>query len=152
MTLLVIALAFTGCQNQRPAKQNGFDSIRNAILKGDFDNSIPKLEDFIAQYPDSKDTSRAGLFLFKCHAALREFDKASQWCDWTIKNHSTSPEAHKCRYKLGLISLWKHDVESAKVQFASLADQPDGPLAAEAKRMLDFLEQTHLAKKETVGE
>ena len=71
-----------------------------------------------------------------------------RWCEWTIREHATTLEAHKCRYKLAVLAMIQGDHADALKRFGQLADQADGPLAAEATAMRDFLKGKRLVEND----
>ena len=140
LTVFSLLVAILGCQ--RPAnaqKDQQFQDARQLVLDGKYQAAVPALEKYIDRKPKHKNASRAGLFLFKAHVAQDQFDDAAKWCEWTIREHPASLEAHKCRYKLAVLSLVQGKQEDAQKRFAQMAKNPDGPLAAEAAAMEKFL-------------
>lgn len=129
-----------GCQQpNKPQKDQQFQAARQLVVDGKYQQAVPPLEKYIDQKPHHKNASRAGLFLFKAHLAQGQFDEATKWCEWTIREHPATLEAHKCRYKLAVLSLVQGKHDDAQQRFADLAKNPDGPLAAEAAAMEKFL-------------
>jgi TolA-binding protein len=140
LVVLGALLTLPGCQQPRkPQKDQQFQDARQLVVDGKYRAAVPALEKYIDQEPNHKNASRAGLFLFKAHLAQGQFDDAAKWCQWTIRQHPASLEAHKCRYKLAVLALVQGQHDDARQQFADMAKNPDGPLAAEAAAMAKFL-------------
>ena len=131
-TLFAFVL-LTGCGQQ--SSPNQFESIRQIVCEGRYAEAIPKLEAY-----DGRHRSRAGLFLSKAQMGLGDMNKARQVFDDTIRNCPDSLEAHKCRYKLALLSMLQGNAQSAKKQFFALSTKPNGPLAAESRAMAEFIQ------------
>jgi TolA-binding protein len=142
---VAILVCPVGCQ-QRGGRRGDpqFQQARQLAVDGKYDQAIASLQEYVRQNPNSENASRAGLFLFKAHFAQAEFPEAAEWCRWTIRVHPTSLEAHKCRYKLAVLSLVQGDTQEAIKLFDALAEAPDGPLAAEATAMRDYLESVEI--------
>ena len=140
VVLASLTIATIGCGAARP-KGGDFDNARALVVAGKYDEAVTALNAFLESHPNSKNASRAGLFLFKAHLAKGEFDKASKWCHWTVREHPGSLEAHKCRYKLAVLAMLQGQTAEAIKQFGALSDRPDGPLAAEATAMRQFLSE-----------
>jgi len=135
-TLAWVTLATSaGCHRAGAAAggdQDDFHNGRTLVCEGKYREAIAPLEKYQREQPRGKNASRAGLFLGKAHLALEDHAAARQAFDATIKDYPDSLEAHKCRYKLGLLDLLEGKDDEALVRFEALANQPDGPLAAEA--------------------
>jgi TolA-binding protein len=129
--LLAAVLILVGCQS---GADDPFLVARRHFVKGDYAVAEKMLSQYVNQ-PGGQYASRAGLFLCKAGMARDDLPFAAKWCQWTIDNHPDSLEAHKCRYKLAVISLLQGDDELAASRFKAIADRPDGPLAAEARAM-----------------
>ena len=141
---VVILFSCHGCDRPRAGAQirhhsSEFGAARALVVNGEYQRAIASLTDFARQHPNSKHASRAGLFLFKANLALGNIPAARQWCEWTIERFPQSLEAHKCAYKLAMISMLEGEDEDALRQFGVLANRPCGPLAAEATAMVRFL-------------
>jgi len=130
---LLILMSMAGC-GQR-SQSESFESIRRLVCEGRHAEAIPRLEAYKGRHQ-----SRAGLFLGKAHLGLGDLDQARKSFSDTIRDFPDSLEAHKCRYKLALLALLDGDSEAAKVQFADLSNEANGPLVAEAKAMAEYLE------------
>jgi len=130
---LVSLMMLIGC-GQNPSSGQ-FESIRQLVCVGRFADAIPKLKAYNGQHQ-----SRAGLFLGKAHLGLGDLAKARQAFSDTVRDFPQSLEAHKCRYKLALLSLLQGDSVSAKEEFMKMSARPDGPLVAEAAAMAEFVE------------
>lgn len=142
--LVAVFVGLTSCQPQRGGADEQFRGARLLVVQGKYQEATAALEKFLEQKPADKNASRAGLFLFKAYLAQGQFADATKWCDWTIRNHPDSPEAHKCRYKLAVLAMIQGRQDDAKKRFAEIAAKPDGPLAAEAGAMRDFLERVQI--------
>lgn len=135
--LLAACLISSGCN--RSGKNSKFDTLRELVIAGRFEEAIPRLQMFLRKYPDSPNASRAGLFLGKAHLGRGNLAKAAEAFNATIADYPESLEAHKSRYKLGLIALLRDDREQAEQIFDELAQACDGPLAPEAMAMCVYL-------------
>jgi TolA-binding protein len=130
---LISLMILIGCGQHSSSGE--FESIRQIVCQGRFADAIPKLKAYEGQHQ-----SRAGLFLGKAHLGLGDLEAARQTFTATVRDFPDSLEAHKCRYKLALLSLLKGDSAAARVQFAELSNEANGPLVAEAKAMAEYLE------------
>lgn len=146
-SLTALLLLTCACGNPKVKPKEEFQSLRLQVIAGEYDKAIPQLESFIKENPNSKNASRAGLFLFKAYFAKNQLSDAGKWCQWTIKNHPNSLEAHKCRYKLALISLVSGNSAKTKSELKLVADDTDNPLSPEASRLLKFLDEFSIQKK-----
>ena len=141
-----------GCQQRgRRRGDPQFQQARQLVVDGKYEQAVAALQKYVKENPGSENASRAGLFLFKAHFAVGEFPEAAEWCQWTIREHPTTLEAHKCRYKLAVLSLVQGDTQDAIERLETLADDPDGPLAAEATVMRDFLRSVEIQPRKAQG-
>lgn len=131
---LIACMLLSGCQKAGQS-EDGFETIRQLVCDGQYEAAIPRLKAY-----SGKHNSRAGLFLGKAHLALADFTSARSVFETTMAQYPDTPEAHKCKYKLALLSYLEGDTETAKVTFVELAERPSGPLAAEAKALARFLQ------------
>ena len=139
--LLAVGLS-AGCGEVWESKGSGFVSGRELVTQGRYADAIPLLRGYIQDHPSGKHASRAHFFIAKAQIGLGDLTAARAAFLETIGRHPESLEAHKSRYKLGMIDFWEGDRAAARKRFAGLADRPDGSLAPEAKAMLDFLDGT----------
>lgn len=145
--LLLSCLFAAGCNSGRNASPNSdFDQGRSLVVAGKYAEAIPVLRRYLKEDPQGKHASRAGLFLGKAHLALGDIEAARQAFDDTHRNYPDSLESHKSKYKLAMISLLSGDRQDALERFQQLAQAPDGPLAAEATAMAEFLRQQPAAE------
>lgn len=127
---LVAALLLPGCGGQ-----DRFDVARRDVCEGRYAEAVDTLKNY--RGPEG---SRAGLFLGKAYLALGDVAEARAAWEQTRQDFPTSVEAHKCRYKLAMLDMLSGDDEAAAAAFRAMGDAPDGPLAAEATAMADFLD------------
>ncbi len=80
----------------------------------------------VEREPRGKFSSRAGLFLFKACVAQDRLDDAKRWGQWTIEHHPRSLEAHKCQYKLAMVTMMEGKPGAARERFEALGDNPSG--------------------------
>ena len=119
---LLLLITILGCGKQQSKNlARDFESLRRDVLAGKYEQTIPRLQNFLKNNPDSKQASRAGLFLFKCYFAENDLENAKRWCNWTIEKHPRSLEAAKCKFKLVLIQMVSGKIDAAKTSFESLA-------------------------------
>ena len=149
MIVVGLLAAVSSCQQQKRREGDAdFKGARQLAVDGNYAAAGKAFQKYVDEKPQGRDASRAGLFLFKVHFSEGNFKEAASWCEWTMRNHPASLEAHKCRYKLALISLVQGDTQDAIARFGTLADQPDGPLAAEATAMRRFLQSVEIVPDE----
>lgn len=130
---LLCCLMLASCAvGLKPADR--FEAIREMVCDGEYQAAIPKLKSY-----SGTNNSRAGLFLGKAYLGLGDIENAKAAFESTSKKFPKTVEAHKCQYKLALLSYFSGETESAKAQFERLANEPDGPLAAEARAFAEFL-------------
>ena len=109
------------------------------MTQGEYEKAIPELRQYLADNPQSKNASRAGLFLGKVFLGPGRFEDAKTAFENTIREYPAALEAHKSRCKLGMISLLLDDGEDVQQRFQALASDPDESLAPEAKAIVEFL-------------
>ncbi len=138
----VFLAALTGCgkAGASAASKENFTG-RQLVIEGKYKEAIPVLEAYLRENPKGKYASRSGLFLGKAHLALGQMVEAEKAFADTAAKQPATLEAHKCRYKLAMVSLIRGDREDALKRFDELANRPDGPLAPEAKAMGDYLRE-----------
>lgn len=129
LTIIAIAIAIAGCGAQK--KNSDFEPIRQLVCQSKFAEAIPKLEAY-----RGKHESRAGLFLGKAYLGLGQNDKARAAFEKTVRQFPDTLEAHKCQYKLAILTFLEGDQQAARVQFSKISD---GPLTGEAAAFLRFL-------------
>ena len=128
----------TGCTRAKKQQAREFNEARQIVIEGDYAAGVERLKVFLQKNPKSVDASRAGLFLFKAYLAQGEFENAAKWCSWTIQEHPNSLEAHKCQYKLAMLTMLQGKQDEASKRFGELADLSKGPYSAEATAMRRF--------------
>ncbi len=116
-----------------------FQKGRTYVTRGQFQQAISVLDNYLEKYADGRYASRARFFLAKAYLGLGDMESAKSEFALTVRRYPGSLEAHKSRYKMALIDLWQGKRASALEQFQDLADHPDGPLTPEAKAMVLFL-------------
>ena len=136
--VVVINISTIGCARQ---DETNFESCRALVLAGKYEQAITALEAYVETHPDSKQASRAGLFLFKANFAKGDLDSARKWCEWTIQKFPDSLEARKCEFKLGLVFLAQEKFQEAKQQFEFVAGSAKNPLKAEAEFFIEFVQR-----------
>ena len=142
--LALLLLSLVGCGDPRTKRgdvDRTFGRGRLLVTQGKYAEALPVLEEHLAARPTGKHASRAQFFIGKAYVGMGQLDKATAAFGEVVQIYPDSLEAHKARYKMALILLWQGKTNEARVQFAALADSPDGPLAPEAKQMA-----AHLAK------
>lgn len=116
-----------------------FQTGRTYVTRGWYQQAITTLDNYLADYPEGRYASRTQFFLAKAYLGLEDLEWAKAEFALTVRRFPSSLEAHKSRYKMALIALWQGNRVSALEQFQDLADQPDGPLAPEARIMAKYL-------------
>ena len=139
--LLVLGLVAAGarCESSREGR-DVFREGRRLVTVGHYEEALPVLERYLAEHPQGRQASRAGLFVGKAHLGLGELERAALAFEATARDYPDSLEAHKSRYKLALIALLRGERGDARARFAALAEAPDGPLAPEARAMRRMLD------------
>ena len=140
MGVLLIGLVCAGCSDEKREGNDDFHRARKHVTQGKYDVAIPLLKRYLSRQANNKNASRAGLFLGKAYLALGDIDTAYKAFETTSKDYPSTLESHKCRYKMALVNMLRGDDAEAIEQFGQLADNPDGPLAPEAKAMRDYLQ------------
>jgi TolA-binding protein len=121
-----------------------FSEGRLLVTDGHYQEAIGALRGYLGEYPDGSYGSRARFFVAKAYLGLGQLALARVEFQTTIKIYPESLEAHKSRYKLGMIDLWEGKRRQAHLRFQELAEAPDGPLAPEAAAMSNYLNLTVL--------
>lgn len=136
---LVSVLLILGCSNSREERELFLDG-RERVVMGRYEDAVPVIEHYLSAYPQGKYASRAYLFLGKAFMGQLRFDDAARVFDDGARRFPETLEGHKCRYKRAVVDLLKGDKAAARVRFANLANNPDGPLAPEARAFQRYLE------------
>ena len=140
---LVLAATFVsicaGCSGGEAGQNDDFHRGRGHVIDGKYDVAIPLLQRFLSRQGNSRNASRAGLFLGKAHLGRGALDEAYNTFKATAQNYPNTLEAHKCQYKLAFVDMLRGNDDAAIEKFSQLADQPDGPLVPEATVMRDYL-------------
>jgi len=131
-----------------------FGMGRLAVMRGDYEEAIPLLNEYLQSDPRGKHASRAQFFVGKAYIGLGRLTEARIAFNATIDNYPGTLEAHKSRYKLAMITLWEGDVAEARRRFEELADNPDGSLTPEARQMAQYLSaiESRSGDADTYGE
>ena len=138
--VVFLPMVLTGCQKKQSREEALFRQGRDLVRSGHYAEAIEPLERFQREHPHAPLASNAGLFLGKAFLALGRFEEAQNAWQRTIQHYPGSLEDHKCRYKLAMLALLQENETDALHRFASLAEAPDGPLAAEATAFRTYLE------------
>ncbi|QGJ70205.1 Hypothetical protein PBC10988_18990 [Planctomycetales bacterium 10988] len=134
---LFCLFAMVGCE-----PHVSMEAERQLVVEGQYEKGIEALETYLRNNPESAEASRAAFFLGKAHlGADKSLDGATIIFEKILRDFPDSLEAHKSKYKLGMIALWMGDIDMALARFRPLAEVPDGPLAPEARQMVLFLER-----------
>jgi TolA-binding protein len=141
-----LLIAAGGCREKDRGEQALFLNGRALVTQGRYQQAIPVLERYLAEFSGGSYASRAGLFLGKSHLGLDDLEAAELAFQQTLRNYPQSLEAHKSRYKLALIALLRGDRDDALRRFGELADAPDGPLAPEAAAVRRHLQRPDEAR------
>lgn len=120
--------------SQGPAPPDRFEAIRQLVCDGKYEQALPQLKAY-----SGKHESRAALFMGKAHLGLGDYPAARKAFEAGVRKFPDTLEAHKCRYKLALLSYLEGDNETAKNAFEKLAADKDGPLAPEAAAFAKFI-------------
>ena len=143
VVVVVAIIHFSASENRKwrfwSHSNEPFAKGRTLVTQGKYRQAIPCLQEYLATHSKGRYASRAIFFIGKAHIGLGEMDLARAAFNDTRRGFPESLEAHKARYKLALIDLLEGHVDQAIQGFSSLADNPDGPLAPEAKAMVAFL-------------
>lgn len=118
---------------------DSFTKGRTVVTVGNYTDAIVHLNEYLKKNPEGKDASRAHFFIAKAQLGLGDFTSARETFERIQVSFPASLEAHKSRYKLAMLDLVEGNRERALSIFRDLANQPDGPLAPEAKMMAEFL-------------
>lgn len=143
---LLLAVSLAGCKSASGEGKDVFKEGQALVEAGQYEQAIPVLRGYLTDSPRGEKAAKAGLFLAKAQMALQRWPDARATLDKVIAEHPGTLEAHKCRYKLGLVSLFSGDRADALKRFADMADHPDGSLASDAAAMRKWLEQGGAAK------
>jgi TolA-binding protein len=126
---IAIGITIAGCDARQ--KNADFEPIRQLVCQSKFADAIPKLEAY-----RGKHEFRAGLFLGKAYLGLGQIDKARAAFEKTVRRFPDTLEAHKCQYKLAMLTFLDGDQQAARVQFSKISN---GPLTGEAAAFVRFL-------------
>ena len=141
--VVVAIIHFSASENRKwrfwSHSKEPFAKGRTLVTQGQYRQAIPFLQEYLENHPEGRHASRAIFFIGKAHIGLGEMDLARAAFNDTRRGFPESLEAHKARYKLALIDLLEGRVDKAIQGFSSLADNPDGPLAPEARAMVVYL-------------
>ena len=141
VTAVGFSVVFSACSRDERGGNTSFHRGRDLVRSGQYEEAIAPLTQYLEQHHDGEHASRAGLYLGKAHVALGDFDGAREAWGRTVRDYPGSLEEHKCRYKLAYLAFIEGDDADAYAQFSVLADNPDGPLAAEATAFRDCLDR-----------
>ncbi|MFC1736881.1 tol-pal system YbgF family protein [Candidatus Hydrogenedentota bacterium] len=148
LIILLITFALSGCEEvKKTGGKKLFIRGRDLVRAGRYEEAIGPLTQFQREHPRAELASNAGLYLGKAYLALGRFDEARIAWGNTMKDYPGSLEEHKCRYKLALLKYLEGDTEEALKLFKAMAEDPDGPLAAEALAFASYIERRSDAKK-----
>lgn len=138
--LLSLSLAcFAGCDGDNSSSDTLFHSGRERVTQGEYARAIPLLSQYLEESPRGHLASRAGLMLGKAYLGLDQLDEAEVAFESVVRDFPQTLEGHKCRYKLALLELLRDHRQAARERFLLLAQNPDGPLAPEARAMAALL-------------
>jgi TolA-binding protein len=130
---------FAGPPHAENKTKGPFGKGREAVCSGAYDQGLSFLEEYFHNYPNGRNAARAGLFRGKALLAKGEYEKSESAWKEVIHSYPNSLEAHKCKYKLGLIHIFTGDTLSALQQFQSVRSEKNGPLTAEAEAFVRWL-------------
>ncbi len=141
--IVVAIIHFSASENRKwrfwSHSKEPFTRGRTLVTQGEYRQAIPFLQEYLKKHPPGRHASRAIFFIGKAYMGLGEMDLARTAFSDTRRGFPESLEAHKARYKVALIDLLEGRVDQAIQGFSSMADNPDGPLAPEAKAMVVYL-------------
>ncbi len=135
----VLLLMILGCPNSREERRLFLEG-RELVVMGRYEEAVFVVERYLSAYPRGKYASRAYLFLGKAYLGQLKLDDAARVFDDGSRRFPETLEGHKCRYKRAVVDLLRGDSAAARGCFAKLADNPDGPLAPEARAFERYLE------------
>lgn len=142
--LLIVgqAILASGCgQSANVDEKNLFNAGRRSLMRGEFQNSISQLRQYLKQFPHEKHASRASFLIAKSQLGTGDYKAARQQFEATIAEYADSEEAHKSRYKLAMLSLLEGDHDAARAAFEALTTSPSGTLVPEATAMVRYIDQ-----------
>jgi TolA-binding protein len=154
LAMLLLGGGLSGCdqqqkgqqQNRQQLKADGqFTNGRNALMSAQFDGAIVELQGYLDDHPHGPLASRASFLIAKAQLGLGNHDQARKQFELTIRQFGDSEEAHKSRYKLGMLSLLDGDKQVARRRFAELVASPSGTLVPEATAMVRYLDAEQAA-------
>lgn len=137
--LLVSALLILGCPDSQEERRLFLEG-RELVVMGQYEEAVPVIEKYLSEHPQGKYASRAYLFLGKAFMGQLKIDDAAIVFDDGSRLFPETLEGHKCRYKRAMVDLLQGNNAAARTRFANLADNPDGPLAPEARAFQRYLE------------
>ena len=138
---VVMTLVLSSCETRNTGSDALYRQGRDAVRSGDYEAGIAPLTEYLETYPSHRFASQSCLYLGKAYAALGRMSEARTAWERGRDEYPDTLEGHKCRYKLAWLSFIEGDSAAALAGFRAMADNPDGPLAAEAKAFADFLEK-----------
>ena len=110
---LLLSGLIVGC-GAKKALDPQFTAGRQALMGGQYQPSIQKLEAYLRDKPNGGLSSRASFLIAKAYMGLGKFDDSRKRFEQTIQQYRDSEEAHKARYKLAVLSLIEGDREDAR--------------------------------------
>lgn len=138
--LLVALTILNHCgKHGSSAELDEFLRARQLVLDGRYDEALPALDAFLQRYGSGKYASRAQFFRGKVRIGQGRYVEARREFEQTMRDFPSSDEAQKARYKIAMIDMVQGRRAEALRAFQQLAEDPDGPLAPEARMMVEFL-------------
>lgn len=135
--LLVGLCLASGCDAQQTSQE--FHEGRSQLMRGELQKADVTLSRFATSHPTHKLASRAAFLQGKAQLGLGNYGKAQQCFETTIKRYPKSDEAHKSRYKLAMLELFRGNRDAALQKFQALVDKPSGTLVPESQAMVRML-------------
>ena len=145
--VLPLLLVASGCGKQSSAERDAFLAGREQVTIGNYQEGIAQLSAFLTAHPQGRYSSRAQFFIAKAHLGLDDLVNARLHYEQCIALYPDTDEAHKSRFKIALIDMVEGHTDRAMDTMRELAAAPDGPLAAEAHLLSQYLEARYERQK-----
>ena len=118
--------------------QSAYQAAVNLILKEqDYDNAVPALQAFLAQYPNSGLTANAHYWLGQLLYNKQSYDEAKEQFSQVVSKFESSPKRADSMLKLGLIEKSIGNLSAANSFFEQVVSEyPDSSPARLASQQL----------------
>ena len=140
--LCCAAVGISGCDSPTQASCLLFHDARALVKDGQFEAGKKGFTDYLRQYPNGSNASRAAFFIAKCELGLGNLHAARAAFTHCRDGYPNSEEADKSRYKLAFIDLLEGNHQAALRELRLMATAPTSTLAPETAALAVYLERS----------